>query len=90
MNDSHKRQLLALYAACFLLSYGWLFYNGLLFHQLEPVFFTNRLDLSLDILFLTGIQEFVLKSQGFRWGMDMICLLLPVLVFLSRKRSFLR
>lgn len=89
MNDSHKRQLLAFYTACFLLSYGWLFYNGLLFHQLQPVFFTNRLDLSLDILLLTGIQEFVLQSQGFRWGMDMICLLLPLLVFLSRKRSFL-
>lgn len=66
-----------------MLSYSWLFFNGWLLHQLKPVFFFNRLDFSLNILFLTGIQQTVIKNYSFQYVLDSLFLLLPLLMVFS-------
>lgn len=60
-----------------------MFFNGLLLHQLKPVFFLNRLDFSLNLLFLTNIQHFIIKSYYVQLLFDILYLALPVLLVLT-------
>jgi hypothetical protein len=60
-----------------------LFFNGLLLSQLKPVFFLNRLDLSLNLLFLTGIQHAVMHSNALRLFFDVGYYLLPLLLLIT-------
>jgi hypothetical protein len=54
----------------------------LLLHQLSPIFFINRLDFSLNLLFLTGIQNTVIGNYWLQFLLDAIYLLSTlVLVF---------
>lgn len=71
-----------------MISYAWLFFNHMLFHQLQPVFFTNRLDLSLNILFLTGIQHAVVQYYFLKLLLDILYLMLPFLLlfFINSRR----
>jgi len=60
-----------------------LFFNGLLLSQLKPVFFLNRLDLSLNLLFLTDIQHAVINSNSLRLFFDVGYYLLPLLLLIA-------
>ncbi len=58
-------------------------FNGLLLSQLKPVFFLNRLDLSLNLLFLTDLQHAVINSNFLRLFFDTGYYLLPLLLLTS-------
>jgi hypothetical protein len=60
-----------------------LLFNGLLLSQLKPVFFLNRLDLSLNLLFLTDIQHAVINSSSLRLFFDAGYYLLPLLLLIA-------
>ncbi len=87
LNKFHRKKAAYFYIACFLLSYAWLFFNGLLLHQLKPLFFLNRLDVTLNLLFLTGVQKSVIHNHSLRLLLDIIYLLLPLLLFYSINRK---
>lgn len=87
LNKFHRKKAAYFYIACFLLSYAWLFFNGLLLHQLKPLFFLNRLDVTLNLLFLTGIQKSVIHNQTFRLLLDVLYLLFPLLLLYSINRK---
>lgn len=80
LNQLHRKYCIIFYSACFLLSYCWLAFNGLLLHQLSPVFFINRLDFSLNLLFLTGIQNAVINNYWLQFLLDGIYLLATLLL----------
>ena len=58
-------------------------FNGLLFTQLKPVFFLNRLDLSLNLLFLTDIQHALINSNLLRLFFDVSYYVLPLLLLVA-------
>ncbi len=89
IDQSHKRKFAVFYTACFLVSYAWLFFNHLLFHQLQPVFFLNRLDLTLNLFFVTGIQQAIKNNYGIQLLFDLLYLLLPLLTlgFINSRRG---
>jgi hypothetical protein len=80
LNQLHRKYCIIFYSACFLLSYCWLAFNGLLLQQLSPVFFINRLDFSLNLLFVTGIQNAVINNYWLQFLLDGIYLLATLLL----------
>ena len=90
LNNSHRKNFALFYFSCFTISFCWLFFNGWLLHELQPVFFLNRLDVTLNILFLTGIQNAIIKSFAIQLSLDILYFFLPLsLVFVvNRKMQF--
>lgn len=87
-SDKHIRQYALFYLLCFLLNYAWFYVNGLTFSSLDPVFFTNRLDITRNVLMLTGIQHRLLSSETLRMTFDLGYLFSPlVLVFVIFKEG---
>ena len=80
LNKKHIKQFVIFYLLCFLLNYGWLFYNGLLFSSFKPVFFLNRLDFTFNIEMLTNLQHALINSKSLCICFDSIFLLLPFLL----------
>jgi len=80
LNSTHRKKFIFFYSTCFLLSYCWLAFNGLLLHQLKPVFFTSRLDVSLNILALTGLQNAIIGNHFLQLLFDGIYFLIPLLL----------
>jgi len=80
LTDKHTSQFAFFYLACFLLSYAWYFYNGLLFSQIQPVFFVNRLDFARNILMLSKLQRLLLGNNWLCACFDVIYLILPVML----------
>jgi hypothetical protein len=89
LTEKHIKQFAAFYLACFLTCYAWFVYDGLLFSLTKPVFFYNRLDITHNMMMLTGLQQQLLQSQGLRISLDIIYLLLPVLLLYTciKKKS---
>ncbi|MEO5944981.1 MAG: hypothetical protein ABIP30_17415 [Ferruginibacter sp.] len=88
LTDKHIKQFLGSYLAWFIIYYVWIFCTGLLFSQVQPVFFLNRLDLTGNILMLGNLQHLLIKSQSLRIIFDLLYLLLPcLLVFFNLKKS---
>ncbi|HQW85075.1 MAG TPA: hypothetical protein PK987_11455 [Ferruginibacter sp.] len=83
LNKIHRKQVAYFYVVCFLISYAWLFFNSLLLHQLKPVLFINRLDISLNILFLTGIQKAVIQNNFLQLLLDILYLFFPFTLLLT-------
>lgn len=65
------------------MNYGWYAWNGLLFSTLNPVFFFNGLDFTLNILMLTNLQHFLLNNYWLRIAFDVIFLFLPVILTIT-------
>lgn len=80
LNYKHQRQFAHWYIFCFLLWFAWLLLHGLLFTSLNPVFFLNRQDVTLNIIMLTDIQNVLIKYKGIRILFDTVYLLLPLLL----------
>jgi hypothetical protein len=55
----------------------------LLLHQLNPIFFINRLDFSLNLLFLTGIQNAVIENYWLQFLLDAIYFLSTILLLFT-------
>ena len=71
------------YLVWFVIYYAWMFSTGLLFSQVQPVFFLNRLDITGNILMLGNLQHKLINSQGLRIIFDILYLLLPCLLTFS-------
>ena len=87
LDQIHRKRFVIFYFCCFTISYCWLFFNGLLLSQLKPVFFLNRLDLSLNLLFLTGIQHAVMNNNSLRLFFDVGYYALPLLLLIACIRN---
>lgn len=91
LNDKHQRKFALWYIFCFFLWFAWLLFHGLTFTSLNPVFFVNRQDVTLNIIMLTDVQTLLIKHKGIRILFDTIYFLLPVLLVYSvYKKKFNR
>ena len=61
----------------------WLYFNGLLLHQLKPVLFINRLDFSLNLINVSGLTKEVLKSNSLKSFLDAVFVILPLTMLFS-------
>jgi hypothetical protein len=83
LTNKHKKQYAHLYLICFLTNYTWFFYENLLLSQMRPLIFTNRLDLTFNILMLSGIHQLLKSNNGFCILFDILYFLLPLLMTIS-------
>ena len=79
----YRNQFIYLYSICIALFFLWLYFNGLLLSQLNPILFINRLDLSLNILNASGLTAQVLKSKTLKVFLDAAFIVLPFLMLIS-------
>ena len=80
LSEKHIKQFACFYLLCFLINYGWFWFNGLLFSSVNPVFFLNRLDLTRNIFMLGNLQHFIINYQWLRICLDVTYLVLPVIL----------
>lgn len=80
LTEKHIKQFACFYLLCFVINYCLLWHSGLLFSLIEPVFFTNRLDFTLNLLLMSDIQHYLLKYSSLRVCFDVIYLILPFLL----------
>jgi hypothetical protein len=88
LSEKHIKQFSWFYLLCFLMNYGWFWWNGLLFSTLNPVFFLNGLDFTRNILMLSDLQHWLLKSYSLRIAVDVVYLSLPILLTIASLRNF--
>ena len=81
----HRNNFVYFYGICIALFFIWLYFNGLLLHQLNPILFINRLDFSLNLLHVSGLTQLVIKSYSAQFMLDVFFLLLPLSLLLSFK-----
>ena len=83
LSEKHIKQFACFYLLCFLINYGWFWFNGLLFSSVNPVFFLNRLDLTRNIFMLGNLQHFIINYQWLRVCLDVTYLVLPVILTIT-------
>ena len=87
LTKKHTNQFINFYLICFVANYCWYFFNGITLSTLNPIFFTNKLDFTINFLMLTKIQELVASSKGFRIVLDLLFFTFPfVLAFVHYKK----
>ena len=79
-NSTHRKRFAIFYLICFAVYYGWYCYHGLLLHQLAPVFFHNKLDITSNIIQLSDLFNIVIRTQWLQILFDTLFLLLPLLL----------
>ena len=88
LTEKHTQQFALYYLFCFLINYVWNYFAGLTFTTLQPVFFLNRLDFTLNLLLLTNLHHFIIESSILQICFDLLNLLLPcVLVYSFIKKG---
>lgn len=80
LTNNYKRSILFFYIACFTVCFLLLYGSHSLLHQTAPLFVVNRLDLSLNILLLTGIGNAVIANAWLQALLDAGYLLMPLLL----------
>lgn len=80
LTEKHIKQFAVFYLCCFLLTYIWFAYHGLLFSGVSPVFFLNKLDITHNIFMLSNLQHFLLQNGWLRIIFDACYLLLPIIL----------
>ena len=83
LSNTHRKQFALYYFICFTIYYTWYFYHGLLLHQLRPVFFHNRLDMTVNVLMLTNLHIAVINSPFLQMLFDSLYFLLPLLLCMA-------
>ena len=86
--NKHIKQFAFFYLLCFLLNYLWFLTNGMLLSSLQPAFFLNKLDITRNILWLSNIQNGLLKYSSLRIIFDIAFLLFPVLLTIAVIRNY--
>lgn len=71
----HINRFAWFYLGCFLFNFAWLIIDGNLLTQYHPSFFTNRIDLSLNLLLLFDLHKIIINNQS-------ACAMLDVFYFL--------
>ena len=80
LNNTHRKRFAIFYLICFAVYYGWYCYHGLLLHQLAPVFFHNKLDITSNIIQLSDLFNIVIRTPWLQILFDALFLLLPLLL----------
>ncbi len=88
LTEKHTKQFAFFYLLCFLINYSWFWFNGLLFSSINPVFFLNRLDFTLNVLMLSNIQRFLVYNRSLRICFDVLYLALPILLTIAAIKDF--
>ncbi len=76
----NTKQFAIFYLFCFLLYYAWAFYCNLLFSLTKPVYFLNKLDLSLNLILNTGLQHAIIHHKWVCILLDITYFFLPVIL----------
>ena len=84
----NRKQFALFYFLCFAVYYGGYSCQGILLHQLKPVFFLNRLDLTLNIIFLTNLHHEVISHPWLQILLDALYLFLPLILCISCWRGY--
>lgn len=72
----------------YILYAGWYYFNGLLLFQINPVVFFNKIDISTNLLFITGIQHGVLEYFWVQILLDCLFLSLPLVFIVCFIRGY--
>ncbi|HMD01181.1 MAG TPA: hypothetical protein VKH37_13555 [Ferruginibacter sp.] len=80
LNETHKKRYAIFYIICFGIYYCWYWFHGILLHQIEPVFYHNRLDLTTNIVMMSGLQSAIIRSPSLQLVLDGLFILLPLLM----------
>ncbi len=83
LSSIHRKKIAAFYFICFALCYGWYYLHGLLLHQLSPVFFLNKLDITVNLVLLTNLHTAVINNPVLQVVLDSLYFLLPLSLFIS-------
>lgn len=83
LGNNHKKQFAWFYLLCLFANFAWLFYNNLLLYQVSPLLFINRLDITRNVIMLSGIQQLLVSNHWLCILFDMLFLLLPALLSLA-------
>ena len=83
LNNIHRKQFAVFYFIIFLISFCWLFFSNSLLHQLNAVFFINRLDISVNFLLLTNLPKTVINSLMLQNVFDIMYILLAFLLCIT-------
>lgn len=82
LSDIHRKRFAIFYFICFGIYYAWYYFHGLMLHQLSPVFFHNKLDLTSNIIQLTDLFNIVIRHPWLQIILDWLFLLFPLLMCL--------
>ena len=88
LSIKHRKQLVLFYFLCFAVYYGWYWYHGILLHQLKPVFFLNRLDLTANIVLLTNLHHAIIDQPWLQILFDALYFILPLALYISCIRDY--
>lgn len=80
LNERHIRNLAAFFVLCCFLNQLWFIYHGLTLFQYDPVFFSNKLDLTGNILMAFRFHEGLLHSPVLCIVADTLFLALPAVL----------
>lgn len=78
LSNKNTHQFAIFYAICSVFSYSWYQYYNLTFSSLSPVYFTNRLDLTLNIVLMSNLQHILISNKWLRILFDILFLIFPV------------
>lgn len=88
LSEKHIKQFASFYLLCFLINYGWFWFNGLLFSLVNPVFFLNRLDFTRNIFMMGNMQHFIMNYQWLRVCLDVTYMALPIVLTIAVMVNF--
>lgn len=88
LSSIHRKKIAAFYFICFALYYGWYYVHGMLLHQLSPVFFLNKLDITVNLVLLTNLHNAVINSPVLQVVFDSLYILLPMSLFISCRAGY--
>ena len=83
LSNLHRKQLAIFYFICFAVCYGWYCFHGLLLHQVAPIFFQNKLDLTVNLIMFTNLQHYILHNSQLQFFFDIAYFMLPLALCIS-------
>ena len=78
--DKQTNQFALFYLLCFIINGSWFWYNNLLLSSIDPIYFTNKLDFTRNILMLSNVQHYLINVSWLRISFDLLYYLLPILL----------
>ncbi len=92
LETKHIKQFTLLYVIIFLSNYCWLCFEEHLLFQVAPVFFYNKLDVTLNVLMLTHIHQFVITHYWSCYILDALFIItnLGLIYCFNARHKFLK
>ena len=83
LETKHIKQFTLLYVLLFIGNYVWLWFENHLLFQVAPVFFYNKLDVTLNVLLLTNIHQYIINHYWSCYVLDALFLVLNFAIIFS-------